>query len=297
MRNVFKVLASIIFALGMASSVWAAPGNMMGNMMSNVVVVVDKKTNQLHLAHYLDGKLDVFKTFRATMGQKIGDKMVEGDMRTPEGIYEFLFRKDNPPNKLLGPLAIYVSYPNVMDKTGAKTGFDIMVHGTDDPSRLERKFDSHGCVVLDNDNVRTVAENVAMHDTKIVITRDFSQLQDPERLEKAKKFFNRWITAWSAKDIDTYVDSYADEYKMDGMNRLQYAKYKESLNKKYGTISVKAEDPHFYFHEKYDLITFTQVYDSTFPNGKPAYHGVSKKNLYIQDRNGHYKIVVEETRK
>jgi murein L,D-transpeptidase YafK len=266
--------------------------------LDDPVVVVDKKTSQLHLANYNDGHLDIVKSFRATMGQKEGDKLMEGDFKTPEGIYEFLFRSAYPAlKKKFGPLAIYVGYPNSMDKNGAKTGFDILVHGTDDPARLERKLDSLGCVVTDNENVKTISDNIALKDTKIIITRDFAALKDTPRLARAKEFFNGWLKAWSEKDLTGYVESYADEYKAEGMNRLAFAKYKNELNKKYDTIKVTASDVKYFFHEKYDLVTFTQHYSSTFAGGKPAFNGVSKKNLYLQERNGSYRIVMEETRK
>lgn len=291
-----RKIKALALALGLlpisASASLPVPG------LTDPVVVVDKKSFQLHLANYNDGRLEIVKSVRATMGQKQGDKLMEGDLKTPEGIYDFLYRAQAPALKpMFGPLAIYVGYPNVMDKSGAKTGFDILVHGTDDPARLERQFDSKGCVVLDNDNVKLVSDCVKMKDTKIIITKDFSQLQNTHRIEKAKAFFERWLKAWSTKDLSTYIESYADEFKMDGMNRLAYAKYKDSLNKKYASINVTASDVRYYFHEKYDLITFTQNYSSTFGEGKPAYSGSSKKNLWLQERNGEYRILVEETQK
>ena len=261
----------------------------------DLVVVVDKKTHQLHMTNYRDGRLEILKSFRATLGQKIGDKMLEGDLKTPEGIYEFLFRAQAPQLKaMFGPLAIYVSYPNVMDKGGKKTGFDILVHGTDDPARLEKLFDSKGCVVLDNHNVKEVSDAVKLKDTKIIITKDFAALQNTPRVDRAKAFFQKWLQAWSSKDLTTYIESYADEFMEGKMHRMEFAKYKDSLNKKYDTIQVTATDVRYYFHEKYDLITFTQHYKSTFAGGKPAYTGTSKKSLYIQERNGEYRILVED---
>jgi murein L,D-transpeptidase YafK len=264
---------------------------------NDFAIVVDKKTFQTHVANYNDGHLEIVKTFRTTMGQKTGDKMLEGDLKTPEGIYEFTSFHQAPALKAkFGPRAIYVGYPNSMDKNGSKTGFDIMLHGTDDPARLEKQFDSLGCVVLDNENVKTLFESVKLRDTKIIITKDFSKLQSADRLQKAKAFFAGWLKAWSTKDISAYTESYADEFKIDGMNRLAYAKYKDSLNKKYDSINVTATDVRYYFHEKYDLITYTQHYSSTM-GGKPAFSGTSKKALYLQERNGEYRIVMEETRK
>lgn len=286
---------SIIYALALTPFSFAdgpVPG------VKDPIVVVDKKTNQTHLGNYADGRIEIVKTYRTTLGQKVGDKIMEGDLKTPEGIYEFMFRSQPPALKpKFGPLAIYVGYPNSMDKNGAKTGFDIMLHGTDDPARLERAFDSLGCVVLDNENVRAISDTIKLKDTKIIITKDFAPLQSSPRLGAAKAFFENWVKAWSTKDHSAYMDSYADEFRLDGMNKLAYAKYKDALNKKYETIQIKATDVRYYFHEKYDLITFTQNYSSTFPGGAQAYSGVSQKNLYIQERNGQYKIVLEENRK
>jgi len=295
LKRMKTLLLSIIYALALTANAQAS-GPVPG--LTDPLVVVDKKTNQTHLANYVDGRIEIVKTFRTTLGQKVGDKIMEGDLKTPEGIYEFLFRSQAPALKpKFGPLAIYVSYPNSMDKTGSKTGFDIMIHGTDDPARLEKAFDSLGCVVLDNENVKTVSDSIKLKDTKVIITKDFAPLQSSARLGKAKAFFDAWLNAWSSKDNAEYIDSYADEFRMDGMNKLAFAKYKDALNKKYETIQVKATNARFYFHEKYDLITFTQKYSSTFPGGGQAYSGVSQKNLYIQERNGQYKIVLEENRK
>jgi murein L,D-transpeptidase YafK len=290
MKNI-KVLALAVSLFFAAIPAWASvPG------LTDPVVIVDKKSYQTHLANYNDGRLDIVKTFRTTLGQVTGDKIMEGDKKTPEGIYEFLFRSRAPQLKpKFGPLALYVSYPNVMDKQGAKTGFDILIHGTDEPERLEKQYDSLGCVVLDNDNVQKISDAVNMKSTKVIITRDYSQLQNTPRLAKAKEFFERWIKAWSDKDITTYIESYADEFRMGNMNRLAYLRHKDSLNKRYETITVTASDVKYYFHEKYDLITFTQNYSSTLPGGVPAFSATSRKNLYIQERNGKYRIIVEES--
>lgn len=265
--------------------------------LKEVVVVVDKKLHQLHLTNYNDGKLDIVKTFRTTTGLNSGDKLMEGDLKTPEGIYDFLSRSQPPQLQAkFGPLAIYVSYPNVMDNKGKKTGYSILVHGTDDPARLERQFDSKGCVVLDNENVKIVSDNVKLKNTKIIITKDFANLQGNPRLGRLKDFFQRWMDAWAKKDLSTYVESYADEFRINKMDRLEYARYKDSLNKKYGSIQVAASNVRFYLHEKYDVINFTQTYKSTFPNGAPAHNATSEKQLFVQERNGEYRILVEENR-
>ena len=239
------MLRTFLLFLFTTSTVFAA----IDPRVTEAVIVVDKKSNTLHLANYNDAHLEIIKSYHTTLGQNTGDKLMEGDLKTPEGIYEFLFRKAAPDLRaIFGPLAIYVGYPNPMDKTGRKTGFDIMLHGTDNPARLEKNFDSKGCVVLDNENVKEVSEYVKLNNTKVVITRDFSQLQSSPRIEKAKEFLSHWLNAWSTKNLPDYIESYTDEFHNDGMDRIQYAKYKNSLNQKYDTISITAKNARFYFH-------------------------------------------------
>ncbi|MGZ3683245.1 MAG: L,D-transpeptidase family protein [Bdellovibrionota bacterium] len=292
-----KKIRALAHALALSGWLAAPAAHAAMPGLTESVVVVDKKANQIQLCNYNDGRLDIVKTYRATFGKSVGDKLWEGDLKTPEGIYDLPFFKKAPQlGKKFGPLAIYIGYPNSMDKHGAKTGDQIMLHGTDDPARLERQFDSLGCVVTDNVNVKEIADEIKPGQTKIVITRSWETLKDFSRLPKAKKFLQDWLNAWSSKDLGGYIESYADEYipQKAGRNRNEFAHYKDSLNKKYGTIKVTASNVRYYFHEKYDLITFTQDYSSTFPNGKPAYSGTSRKNLFIQERNGNYRIVTEE---
>lgn len=266
------------------------------NDQGPIVIVVDKKTNKLHLTRNNDGVLTPFKSFNATLGMSLGDKMVEGDLKTPEGIYDFLFRSlpSTGLKPMFGVMAIYISYPNLIDKIGHKTGFDILLHGTDNPERLNNKYDSKGCVVLANNEVEEVWPNITLKNTRVVITRDFEEIANAPRREKLKEFFDAWLKAWSEKRLDDYIDSYADEFIYDKMNRIDFRTYKEKLNKAYETITVKAGNRQYYFHEKYDVITFDQTYESTLAGGKPGFSLHGRKNLYVQMRNGHYKIIAEE---
>lgn len=90
-------------------------------------LVVEKKKRQMHA--YAQGKL--VKTYSVALGrQPTGHKQVQGDKKTPEGIYTI---NDKNPNsgyhKNLG-----VSYPNAKDRAyaarlGKSAGGDIKIHG------------------------------------------------------------------------------------------------------------------------------------------------------------------------
>jgi murein L,D-transpeptidase YafK len=90
-------------------------------------VVVEKAARKLSI--FRDSKQ--IKTYRIALGRNpVGAKQAEGDMKTPEGIYQIDSR--NPQSGF--HLALHISYPSDDDKThaaerGVPAGFDIMIHG------------------------------------------------------------------------------------------------------------------------------------------------------------------------
>lgn len=259
------------------------------------VVLIDKAKFELHLAHYKNG-LEIFKTYKVTMGKNSGDKEVEGDQKTPEGIYRFsarYTRKNLKPK--FGAMAFYIDYPNVFDRRQKKTGFDIMLHSTDDPDRLARPQDSDGCVVVDDARIKEIGEYIKTPITNVIIYDEMK----PEYLKTESdteliNAFERWLQAWNRKDIDTYIGSYVSDFTFEKMNLAQYRAYKDSLNHRYNTIDVKATNRRFYHHPKYDLVTFTQEYSSTFKNGKKAFVATGQKRIYFLKEAGALKIFSEE---
>lgn len=259
------------------------------------VFIVDKAKFQLHIANYKNG-LQIFKTFPVTLGKNSGDKMLEGDLKTPEGIYRFTTRYERPAiKKKLGAMAFYVDYPNSLDKRDKKTGFDIMLHSTDDPSRLKRNQDSDGCIVVDDERIKEIATYIQTPFSTLLI---YDELK-PEHLQSEttgdlKLAFDQWLAAWSRKDIETYIGAYAEDFRFEQMNRDQYRAYKNSLNRKYATIDVKAVQPRFFRHPKYDMVTFTQEYSSTFKDGRKAFVARGQKRIYFTREKGSLKIYSEE---
>ena len=259
------------------------------------IVIVDKAKFQLHVANYKNG-LEIFKTYPVTLGKNSGDKMLEGDMKTPEGIYRFTTRYEPPAiKKKFGAMAFYVDYPNSLDKRDKKTGFDIMLHSTDDPSRLARNQDSDGCMVVDDARIKEIAAYIHTPFTTLLI---YSEMK-PEFLQSEtsgdlKIVFDKWIAAWSSKDIEGYIGTYAKDFRFEQMSRDQYRAYKNSLNKKYATIDVKATEARFFRHPKYDMVTFTQEYSSTFKDGRKAFVARGQKRIYLTRENGAPKIFSEE---
>ncbi len=118
-------------------------------------VLVLKGKRKLHLLRA--GK--VLKTYRIALGrQPRGEKVREGDGRTPEGRYVLDWR--NPNSRFYRSL--HVSYPNHRDAARARAlrvpaGGNIMIHGQ--PNGLEnlvglQDWDwTEGCIAVTNDAI------------------------------------------------------------------------------------------------------------------------------------------------
>ena len=261
------------------------------------LVLVDKSTNKVHLGQYIGNKIDIVKTYHATLGKVKGDKIKTDDKKTPEGVYFMTSRRTAPQlQKKFGVMAFPVDYPNPMDRREKKTGFGIMLHSTDDPSRLTRDYDSDGCVVVDNHEIEEIARDVRLGLTPLIVYPEMK----PEYLVETskpqlKEFFTKWVSAWQNKDINAYIASYDDAFTYNGMNLKTYRDYKNSLNKKYEKIEIKIENPRFFLHPKYDVVYFTQKYQSWQKTGSKAFQSSGTKILYIRhdDAQG-FKIAAEE---
>jgi murein L,D-transpeptidase YafK len=75
-------------------------------------VLVLKSAHQLQLIN--DGK--PFKTYRIPWANPKGQKLIEGDRRTPEGLYWIDWRKTSEHYNL----AMHISYPNISDSARAR---------------------------------------------------------------------------------------------------------------------------------------------------------------------------------
>ncbi len=259
------------------------------------VILVDKKNNELKVAQYLEHQYKTVNSYRTTIGLVKGDKEEEGDLKTPEGIYFFNARLVPPAIKpKFGVMAFYMNYPNEFDRLAGRTGYDIMLHATNEPERLKKDYDSEGCIVVKNEELMEIEDHIRLGLTPILVFSELtSDYLNPKGDSKLVAFFNDWLAAWTTKKIEPYIKAYHSHFKAKGMNRDQWQKYKNGLNQKYATIDVKADGIEYLRHPKYSVILFAQDYSSTFPNGKTAFRSQGTKKLVIAEENGQLKIISE----
>ncbi|NDE93645.1 MAG: hypothetical protein EB036_09765, partial [Betaproteobacteria bacterium] len=150
-----------------------------------------------------------------------------------------------------GSMAFYINYPNTYDQMAGRTGYDIMLHSTDVPERLKQNYDSEGCIVLENDEIRQVKPYVRLGLTPILVFPELSpEFLKPGQDTKLKAFFESWITDWESKDINRYIEHYHSDFSAQGKNKAQWKAYKSGLNSRYSSIKIGPEDVRYYQHPK-----------------------------------------------
>ena len=86
-----------------------------------------------------------------------GHKQIEGDGKTPEGMY-YIDRR-NPNSRF--HLSLGISYPNEEDKRvaselGKSPGGDIFIHGQKHPMRKDKDDWTWGCIAVSNKEVEDI---------------------------------------------------------------------------------------------------------------------------------------------
>ncbi len=117
-------------------------------------IIVFKSARYMHLMH----GTKVLKSYKIDLGfAPEGHKQVEGDGRTPEGLY-YIDRR-NPNSDF--HLSLGISYPNRADraraqKLGKSPGGDIFIHGRGNPvQRLIRDW-TWGCIAVTNEEMEEI---------------------------------------------------------------------------------------------------------------------------------------------
>lgn len=122
-------------------------------------ILIEKKARRLTLL----SKGRVLKTYKIALGSNpIGPKEMQGDNKTPEGIYVI----DSRNRDSRYHISLHISYPNEKDKKRAKElgvspGGDIMIHGIKNDFSWVGDFHSesdwtNGCIAVTNEEIEEI---------------------------------------------------------------------------------------------------------------------------------------------
>ena len=163
------------------------------------------------------------KNYDAFTGEVPGDKVREGDLKTPIGIYNLTKRIDKL-DSFYGPLALVTSYPNTYDTYRGKNGSGIWIHGL--PINQKRDEFTKGCIAINNENIECLDKRIDINETLLIINKtELSTQVSKESLTYLLSQLYAWRYSWIYNEIDTYLSFYSSDFLKDGGMKYENSKH------------------------------------------------------------------------
>jgi len=257
----------------------------------NNILTCDKSASTLSL--YMkdtNDKYSLTKEYSAFTGKVKGDKVKEGDLKTPIGIYT-ITKKISKVDSFYGPMAFVTSYPNIYDKYRGKDGSGIWIHGL--PTEQTRDEFTKGCIAINNPSIECLDRNIDIEKTILIIhEKDSQQSIDKETLSTVLSELYSWRYAWLYNDSVSYLNFYDTKFiRVDGMNFTNFKNYKRRIfNKKESKKILFNEINVIPYPDSEDMfkITFFEIYKSN------SFSFSGNKVLIIKLINNKMKIITEQ---
>lgn len=254
------------------------------------LIITEKKSKNLKVFKKENNKFLKVLDDKVIVGEKKGDKEVEGDKKTPEGAYN-LTSKITKLDSFYGPLALVTSYPNSFDKSLHKEGHGIWIHGM--PLNEEREEYTKGCIALDNLQLEKLDENIDYDQSVLMISQNSLKDVSKDELSTIFSFIYSWKDAWKQSDIDTYLSFYSQDFrKSNGSSLGAFKKHKKRIFKRKEKKLIKFSNINIIpYPNSLNKNMFKIEMDQIYKTKSYKYKG--KKELYIELANNKVRILSE----
>jgi L,D-transpeptidase YnhG len=154
------------------------------------------------------------------------EKTLEGDKRTPLGVYYITSNLDPAglPD-LYGVGALPINYPNPLDVQRGKTGSGIWLHGTPREQFVRAPQASDGCVVMSNPDLERLLSTVQIRTTPVVIAPELHWVE-PLALNADRQPFEATLEAWrslkSQGRLNELKGLYSDRFRSQSRDLAQW---------------------------------------------------------------------------
>ena len=180
-------------------------------------IAVDASRARLYLFENGPTGLKLVADYYISVGKSGIEKAVEGDLRTPLGIYYITSNLDPRSLKdLYGSGALPINYPNALDIQRGKTGSGIWLHGTprDQFARAPKATD--GCVAMANPDLERLIRTVSVRTTPVVIAQQLKWVPPQSVAADGRSFesaLDAWRTAKTSGDLTRVLGFYTPDFK------------------------------------------------------------------------------------
>ncbi|WP_240919270.1 murein L,D-transpeptidase family protein [Acidovorax sp. HDW3] len=185
---------------------------------SGHAIAVDASRARLYLFENSASGMKLVADYYVSVGKLGVEKGLEGDQRTPLGVYYIGSNLD--PKSLrdfYGAGALTLNYPNPYDLRRGKGGSGIWLHGTPPEQYARAPQATDGCVAMANPDLRQLLRQAQPRTTPVVIARQLQWVQ-PASLEGERQRFAQTLQAWSQAKNDGNLPRLLGFYASDFAN-------------------------------------------------------------------------------
>ena len=254
--------------------------------LPDVLMAVDMSRQRCFLVRNADKKLKKI-SMACTTGMRNGGKLVEGDRKTPEGVY---FLEGRITSGLdfdsFGNTAYPMNYPNPADRVLGKTGDGIMIHGR---GRTFGPRQTLGCVVLENRDVDSLHRYVRPHETPIIIAENIVWGEARRYGPPPEIVMGTWGWAKSRERREHAFFEIYDPKRFEISSGQEFESFKKRTLRTFSRrkwVDIRLKDIQVFEGPGYMVSTFVQ---RTMPDGEEG-----RRRLYWMRHLELWKIVGEE---
>jgi L,D-transpeptidase YnhG len=176
-------------------------------------VAVDTSRSRLYLFKNGRAGLALERDVYVSIGKLGIAKLVEGDKRTPLGVYWITAALPQAQlDERFGSAALRFNYPNAWDRLQGRTGTGLYLHGVPPNVLTHVPRATDGCVAMANEDVGRLLKTLDLDTTPIVIARELNWVAPAEAQQTAAEFRPAYL-AWDnarrsgdAKDLALWYD-------------------------------------------------------------------------------------------
>lgn len=259
------------------------------------LIWVALKSGRLHvLQRTVDNQYIEVDNIPISIGKEGYGKQVEGDQKTPVGVYRITsFIEDKGLDDFYGLGAYPLNYPNHWDRLSGRTGYGIWLHGL--PKGVESRplNDSNGCVVIDNFRLDQYSQYIATGDTTVVLAETLEWVTSETSQEHSDVLdaLKLWETQWESTEPNDYLSNYDEDFTDYKQNLDQWKEYKSRINRAKSYINVELTNLSVIaYPNEEDMVVsrFYQEYESSNYNWKGW-----KQLIWRRNEQGEWRIIFE----
>ena len=186
----------------------------LGDNVSDVILV-DLQHSTLYQYAARESTPTLIRQHYIASGKAGFGKQVEGDNKTPLGVYRITgLRSDASLPDLYGSGALMLDYPNMLDRHLGRTGSGIWLHGVPHGQRSRSPHSSEGCVTMSNDHLLRLHNRISLTDSRVVLSDTVKWVSPSEQRQQQDFFqdlFRQYQAAWTSQDQLALADLYQND--------------------------------------------------------------------------------------